>query len=152
MGSSRRTSWRRAARSSMRSRRYAPAYGDGRSCSAPLWMSSSSRAMSSVAVTMSVVLRGLGRVRIGRRQVGEAVRGGPRRPVDAVADDGPVAGVDELGEEGVDHVVVERSPAAGLVGVATKGGQLDLEERALLDVGPGYVDDEEVGEHELGQR
>src|SRR4051794_41903383 len=117
MESSRRTSSRPAARSSMRSKRYAPAYGDGRSCSAPLWMSSSSRAMSSVAVTMSVVLGGLGRVRIWRREVGKVVRGGARRPVDAVADDGPVAGVDELGEERVDHVVVERSPPAGLVGV-----------------------------------
>ena len=32
------------------------------------------------------------------------------------------------------------------------GGELDLEERALLDVRLGEVDDEVVGEHELRQR
>ena len=41
-----------------------------------------------------VVLRGLGRVRVRRREVGEAARGRPRGAVDAVADDRPVAGVD----------------------------------------------------------
>src|SRR4051812_29382402 len=119
----------------MRSRRYVPAYGDGRSWSAPLWMSSSSRPMSSVAVTSSVMLRRLGRARIGRREVREAAGGRPRRVVDAVTDDGSVPGVDELCEQRVDHVVVEGPPSAALVRVAPAGRELDLEERAVLDVG-----------------
>ena len=44
----------------------------------------------------------------------------PRRVVDAVADDGPVAGVDQLREDRVHHVVVERPAAAGLVRLALR--------------------------------
>ena len=43
-------------------------------------------------------------------------------------------------------------PPQVVVRVATEGGELDLEERALLGVGLADVDDEEVGEHQLGQR
>ena len=76
---------------------------------------------------------------------------GLRGPVDAVADDRSVSRVDELGEHRVDHVVVEGPAPTGLVWLAPACGELDLEEGALLDVGLGDVDDEEVGEHQIGQ-
>src|SRR3954469_8775012 len=101
-------------------------------------MSSSSSTQFSVPLMGSVVVRrGFGRVGIGRREVWKAARGRLRRVVDAVADDRPGAGIDELREEGVHDVVVQRSSPARLVGLAAAGGELDLEERALLGVGLG---------------
>ena len=43
-------------------------------------------------------------------------------------------------------------PTTGLVWTTLAGGALDLEEGTLLRVGLADVDDEVVGEHELGQR
>jgi hypothetical protein len=55
-------------------------------------------------------------------------------------------------EDGVHHVVVERSAAAGPVTFAAPGGKLDLQERTLLCIRLGDVDDKVVREDELGQR
>src|SRR4051812_28387942 len=109
-------------------------------------MSSSSRTALSVVVTESVMVRrGIGWVGVGWRQVREAARGRLRRVVDAIPDDRAVARVDELGEERVHDVVVERASAAGLVGLAAAGGELDLEEGPVLGVGLGDIDDQVVG-------
>src|SRR3954470_1431779 len=98
-------------------------------------MSSSSSRTVSVAVTGSVMVRReFGRVEIGRREVREAARRRLRRVIHAVSDGGAVAGSDELREERVHHVVVERATAAGLVGLTAAGRELDLEERTLLGV------------------
>src|SRR4051812_8111093 len=110
-------------------------------------MSSSSRLTRSVAVMVSVVVRGgFGRIGIGWRKVGKGARARPRRVVDAIADDRPIPGVDQLREERVHRVVVQCPSAAGLVYLPAAGGEFDLEERALLGVGLGDVDDEEVRE------
>ena len=157
--SSRRTRARPAVRSSMRSRMYVPTYGEGRSCSAPLWMSSSSRADRVVAGRGRARQRSGGtgarrrrRVRVRRGQVGEGLRRRPRRRVDAVADGRPVPGVDDQREQAIHDVVVERPAAARLVLRTAERGDLRLEEGALLDVRLRDVDDEVVGEQELGQR
>jgi Family of unknown function (DUF6510) len=76
------------------------------------------------------------------------MRGKHRRSVDAVADDGPVAPVHHQGKQGVDHVVVGCPAAAGPVVFAAPGGELDLQERALLGVWLGDVDDQVVREDE----
>src|SRR5262249_14381865 len=101
-------------------------------------MSSSSRLIVA-AVTCSQTwslcwLRRLGRIRIGRRQVGERARRRPRRLIDAVTDPGPVPGVDEKRKYCVHHIVVEGPPSAGLVRATGTGGELDLEEGPLLGV------------------
>jgi len=72
--------------------------------------------------------------------------------LDAVADDGPVPSVHEQREDRVHHIVVERPATAGPVSFPAPGGELDLQERTLLRVRLSDVDDEEVREHELGQR
>src|SRR5438034_8220112 len=59
---------------------------------------------------------------------------------------------DHQREDRVHDVVVERSSTARLVCPALAGGALDLQERALLRVGLAGVDDEVIGENELGQR
>src|SRR5436305_14716757 len=101
-------------------------------------MSSSSSAGLSVAVFIclarSVVLGDFGRSRVGRRQIRKGLGRRPARPIDAVTDDWPFAGIDQLCEERVHHVVVESAAAAGLVLAALPGCELDLEERTLLDV------------------
>src|SRR3954454_3550022 len=108
-------------------------------------MSSSSRLTLSVAVTVSVVVRrGIGRIRVGRGEVGKGARGRLRRMVDAITDGRPIAGGDELREEDVHDVVVQCASPAGLVCLASAGGELDLEERSLLGVGLGDVDDQVV--------
>src|SRR5215207_2792127 len=99
-----------------------------------------------------VVLRGRGRVLVGRRQVREGARGRARGRVYTVADDRPVAAVDELGEDLVHHVVVQGASTAGLVRLTASSCELDVEERPSLDIRPGDVDDEEVGEDKVGQR
>src|SRR5512132_3887198 len=98
------------------------------------------------------VFWGLGRVRVRRCQVGEGARCWLRRLVDAVADPGPVPGVDQQREQRVDDVVVEGPTPTGLVRASPSGGQLDLQEGALLGVGLGEVYDEEVGQQQFGQR
>src|SRR4051794_21008210 len=117
-------------------------------------MSSSSRAGLWVAVFIcidrSVVLGRFGRGRVGSRQVRKGLGGRPARPIDAVADDRPSAGIDQLREELVHHVVVERAAATGLVLAALPSGELDLEERALLDVAFRDVDNQEVREYQFG--
>src|ERR671910_1353443 len=107
--------------------------------------------MSPQGPTLEVLWR-LGRIRIRRRKVGERARRGLGRLVDAVANDGAVAGVDEGREDRVHDVIVERSSAAGFVCVTSTGGALNLEEGSLLGVRLGDVDGEVVGEQELGQR
>ena len=126
-GSSHPRNSRPACRSSTRRKTYLPTYGDGRWCSAPLWMSSISTLMLSPAVTAFTYLPSLemlgrfGRIGIGRCQVGERRRGRPRRLVDPVPDDRPVPGIDELSEDRVDHVVVERPSTTGFVWFALRG-------------------------------
>src|SRR3954470_23177195 len=119
-------------------------------------MSSSSRAGLWVAVFIcldrSVVLGWFGRGRVGPRQVRKGLGGRPARPIDAVADDWPIAGIDQLREERVHHVVVEGAAAAGLVLATLPGCELDLEERTLLDVRLRDVDNQEVREYQFGQR
>src|SRR6188768_684768 len=98
-------------------------------------MSSSSSTTFSFALTDSVVVcRGFGRVGVGRREIREAARRRLRRMVDAIADGRPVAGVDELREERVHHVVVQSPSPTGLVGLAAAGGEFDLEKSTLLGV------------------
>jgi hypothetical protein len=80
------------------------------------------------------------------------MRGEHGWPVDAVADHWPVPPVHQQGEDGVHHVVVERSAAAGPVTFAAPGGKLDLQERTLLRIRLGDVDDEVVREDQLGPR
>src|SRR5215211_4661001 len=82
--------------------------------------------------TSVVVLGGPGWVRVRRRQVGERAGCRSGRSVDAVADGGPVACVDELGEDRVDHVVIERPAPTGSVRLTSTSGELDLEEGDLL--------------------
>ena len=94
----------------------------------------------------------LGGSGLGCREVGEGPPGGPAGVVDPVADDRPVPGVDQLGEDRVDDVVVQGAAPAGPVRFAATGGELDLEVGPVLDVGLGDVDDEEVGEDQVGQR
>ena len=72
--------------------------------------------------------------------------------VDAVADDRTVSTVDELGEDRVHHVVVDGPPSAGAVSPTLAGGELDLEERPMIQVRLGDVDDEEVRKNQLRQR
>src|SRR6476661_1845922 len=98
-----------------------------------------------------VVVGKLGRVRVGCCQVGEAAGGWSGGLVDAVADHGTPSGVDELCEEGVHDVVVQRPSSTGAVCLPAERGGLYLEERPLLEVGLGHVDDEEVGDHHLRQ-
>ncbi len=88
----------------------------------------------------------------GGARYGNVLRGRLRGVVDPVADDGPVASVDERREDRVHHVVVGRPASAGLVRLTAERGELDLEERAVLGIGLADVDDEVVGEHQLGQR
>src|SRR5215213_7097457 len=120
-------------------------------------MSSRSRAtscppvMASPTVPWLQVLGGFGRLRIWRPQIGETVRGQPARVVDTVTDDRSISGVDQLGEDRVNHIVVERPSAAGFVRLTAALGKLDLEEGAVLGVWHGEVDDQEVGEHEARQ-
>src|SRR5215212_8635428 len=101
-------------------------------------MSSRSRATSCPPVIASPtvqslhVLGGFGRLRIWRRQVGETVRGQPARVVDTVTDDRSVSSVDQLGEDRVHHIVVERPSAAGFMRLTAALGKLDLEEGAVL--------------------
>src|SRR5438034_10398816 len=59
---------------------------------------------------------------------------------------------DHQREDRVHDVVVERSSTARLVCPALAGGALDLQERALLGVRLAEVDDEVIGENDLGQR
>src|SRR5688572_17857912 len=119
-------------------------------------MSSRSRAtsgppvMTSPTVPWLQVLGGFGWVRIRRREVGEGARGRSGRVVDTVTDYRPVSGVDQLGEDRVHHIVVERPPAAGFMRLTAAPGKLDLQE-AVLGVRLGEVDDQEVGEHEARQ-
>ena len=86
-GNNRRTSSRPAARSSMRSSRYVPTYGDGRCWSTPRWMSSSSRLTFVLDVEGRLIARALRlvgklrRIRVRRGQVGERARGRARRLV-----------------------------------------------------------------------
>src|SRR5262252_2792189 len=101
-------------------------------------MSSSSRLILA-AVTCSQTwslcwLGRLGRSRIRRCQVGERARRRHRRLIDAVADSGPIPGVDQKRKDCVHHIVVEGPPPAGLVWTTRAGGELDLEEGALLGV------------------
>src|SRR3954454_5242532 len=120
-------------------------------------MSPSSRDTSlvmSTAVTClpwSVMFGRLGRVRVGRRKVGE--HGGRRMGggVHAVADGRASAGVDELGEERVHHVVVQGPTPTRHVLLAATRGELDLEEGTLLLVRLGDVEDEVVRQDQLGQ-
>src|SRR3954447_892085 len=110
-------------------------------------MSSNSSPTSSWTVTALTyfpleALGRLGRMRIRRGEIGERLRRRPGRPIDAVPDDGAVAGVDDRREQRVDHLVVGPPAAAGLVRLPREGGQLDLQERAALAVGLGDVDDE----------
>src|SRR3984957_15160134 len=97
-------------------------------------MSSSSRAVLATVVTVSVDVRSLpmaGNLRGGGfrgRQVGERARGGPRRLVDAVANDGPVPRVHEQREDRVHHIVVERPATAGSVVFPAPVCELDLQE------------------------
>ena len=72
--------------------------------------------------------------------------------VDPVPDDRSVPGVDQLGEQRVDDVVVQGAAAAGPVRFAATGGEFDLQVRPVFGVGLGDVDDEEVGEDQVGQR
>src|SRR6185437_11747295 len=117
-------------------------------------MSSSSRAVLAVVITgaanvrslhMPGSLRGIG---IPGRQVGERARCGPRRLIDAIADDGSVPRVHEQREDRVHHIIVERPATAGPVSFPAPGGELDLQERTLLGVRLGDVYDEEVREDE----
>src|SRR5215213_3239394 len=100
-------------------------------------MSSSSRrtgmdgAVPASLSTSVVVLGGPGWVQVRRRQIRERGRRRSGRSVDAVADGWAVARVDELGEDRVDHVVVERPAPTGSVRLTSTSGELDLEERAL---------------------
>ena len=89
--------------------------------------------------------------RIGRREVGEDVGRRHRRPVHAVADARPVAGVDEQRVEGVHHVVVERSAPARLVRASLEHRPFDLE-AAVLGVRLRDVHHQVVVEQQLGQR
>src|SRR5918994_1357819 len=111
-------------------------------------MSSSSRLAPSPAGRGSSVIPISG-ARGGRG--GPGSRGGPRRLVDAVADHGAVAGVDQQREDRVHDVVVGRTSTACQVSPPLAGGALDLQERALLSVRLAGVDDEIIGENELGQ-
>src|SRR3954451_7233681 len=111
-------------------------------------MSSSSRVVSVIAVTVFarplslVVLRELGRVRIGLREIREGAAGWSAGVVDPVANGRSLSCVDHLCEERVDHVVVEGPSPARRVCFAVEGGQLDLEIGTLLDVRLRDVDDE----------
>ena len=93
-------------------------------------------------------VRGVG---VRGRQVGEPVRGEHGWPADAVADHWPVPPFTSKVKT-VSISVVERSAAAGPVTFAAPGGKLDLQERTLLRIRLGDVDDEVVREDELGQR
>src|SRR5215203_5271366 len=95
--------------------------------------------MASPTVPWLQVLGRFGRVRIWRRQVGETVRGQPGRVVDTVTDDRSVSGVDELGEDRVHHIVVERPSAAGFMRLTPALGKLDLQEGAVLGERLGEV-------------
>src|SRR6478752_8261359 len=105
-----------------------------------------------VTSSMSVVLGNFGRVRVRRCQEGEVDSPGTGGGVDSVADRRTVTGVDEQGEDRVHDVVVQGPSPARRVRLAAASGQLDLEERALLDVGLGDVDDQVVGEYQIRER
>src|SRR3954463_8172111 len=78
-------------------------------------------------------------VRVRWRQVREREGAGAGGPVDAIADHGTVPGVDQLREDRVHHVVVQRPAPTGLVRLTAEGGSFDLEEGTLLDVWLGDV-------------
>src|SRR4051794_29759525 len=150
-GCNRRTSSRPVARSSMRSKTYMPAYGDGRSCNAPLWISSNSRLMPATAV-MSEMLRSLRRIAVRLGEVRKRARGGRRRRIYAVADTGSVTAVDHHCVQDVDCVVVEAAATTCRMWPRAERGLFDLEKGPVLCVWFANIDDQEVGEHEFGQR
>src|SRR5215510_16242665 len=110
-------------------------------------MSSSSRPVFAITCSQSWSLGWLGRlggIRIRRRQVRECARPRHRCLIDTVADSGPIPGVDENRKDCVHHIIVEGSSPAGLVWTTRAGGELDLEEGALLGVWLRDVHDQEV--------
>src|SRR4051812_29476616 len=96
-----------------------------------------------------VVVREPGGVSVGLRQVGKGETGGPGGMVDPVPDDWSVAGVDQLGEQDVDHVVVESPAPARRMSIATSCRELDLQVGAGLHIRLGHVDDQVVREDEI---
>ena len=93
----------------------------------------------------------LRRIGIGFGEVRERLRPRAARAVDTVADRGTVAPGDQQREDPVHDVVVEGPAAAGAVLFPIARRQLDLQERALLDVRLAEVEHQVVGQHQFGQ-